>query len=101
MRKQEPTLEEPENLFCTGSQVGPGVCGIHGLFQCSDASDDGEEGVNPGVVAGGGIGGNAARKGDDLSAIFFCQRSDTYGSLSHSGLMIKTAFSGDDNVSIL
>ena len=55
--------KKPEDLFCRCPQVLLRVLRIHGFFQCGHSPDNREECVDPGVIAGGGVFGDASGEG--------------------------------------
>ena len=93
-------LQKPECLFNGSAHVLPGILRLHGFLKRGNAPDDGEERVDTGLVAGGSVFGYASGKGKDFRVILFGQPGNSDRSLSHGGLMIQTALSGDGHIRV-
>ena len=93
-------LQKPKDLFYGSAHILPGILRLHGFLKRGNAPDDGEERVNTGLVAGSSVLGYASGKGKDFRVIFFGQPGNSDRSLSHGGLMIQTALSGDGHIRV-
>ena len=76
--------KKPEDLFCRCPQVLLRVLRIHGFFQCGHSPDNREECVDPGVIAGGGVFGDASGEGQDSGVIFPGKPGHAYRGFSHA-----------------
>ena len=92
-------MQKPEHLASGSEKVLAGSFRVEGFFQGGDAPQDGKIRIDALVVAGGGILGDTAGKGDDGLAVFFRQLGNADGGFAHHRLGIQPAFAGDHQIS--